>query len=144
MASQMGPITNSLSPATQGDPSTSYTNRAAVLESISTTPSPESEEWKSLQAIVATLREKIDELESENRDLVGKLGMAASSQEALRTQVAALKQETDNQQDGFRMLTLQCAEGNNRYDRLVAESTAEKMDLQAQILDLEVSTRNRS
>ena len=140
----MGPITNSLSPATQDDPSTSNTNRAAVLESISTTPSPESEEWKSLQAIVAALREKINELESENRDLVGKLGVAASSQEALRTQVAALKQDAENQQDGFRMLTLQCAEGNNRYNRLVAESTAEKMAFQAQILDLEVSTRNRS
>lgn len=144
MASRMGPITNSLSPATQDDPSTSNTNRAAVLESISTTPSPESEEWKSLQAIVAALREKINELESENRDLVGKLGVAASSQEALRTQVAALKQDAENQQDGFRMLTLQCAEGNNRYNRLVAESTAEKMAFQAQILDLEVSTRNRS
>jgi len=117
----------------------SYANRTAALESASATPSPESEDWKALQATVAALREKIDELESENRDMAGKLEAAAGSQEAFRALVAVLKEDAEIQQDGFRILTHQCTEGNDRYNRLVAESTAEKATLHAQILDLEVS-----
>jgi len=122
----------------------SYANRTAALELASPTPSPESEEWKALQATVTALREKNDKLESENRDMAEKLERAASSQEAFRTLVATLKEDAEIQQDGFRMLIQECAEGNDRYNRLVAESTAEKAAFQAQILDLEVSTRTRS
>jgi len=118
----------------------SYANRTAAHESASATPSPESEDWKALQATVVALREKIDELESENCVMAGKLEAAAGSQEAFRTLVVALKEDAEIQQDGIRILTQQCTEGNDRYNRLVAESTAEKTAFQAQIVDLEVST----
>jgi len=158
-------VTNSLSPATQGDILAilqreqdhamsllslspilsslfiSYANRIATLESAPATPSPESEDWKALQDTVAALREKNDKLESENRDMVGNLATATSSQEAFRTLVAALKEDAAIQQDDFRMLRQQCVEGTDRYNRLVAESNSEKAAFQAQILDLEVSTR---
>ena len=165
--SRMGPITNSLSPATQGDIlailqreqdhamsllslspllSTlfiSYANRTAALELASATPSPESEDRKTLQTTVTALREKNDKLESENRDMAGKLEAAASSQEAFRNLVAALKEDVKDQQDGFRTLTEQYTEGSDRYNRLVAESTTEKAAFQAQVLDLEVSIHIR-
>ena len=168
MPSRMGPIANSLSPATHGDILAilqreqdhamsllslspllsslfiSYANRTAALESASATPFPESEDWKALQATVAGLREKNDKLESANRDIAGKLEAAASSQEAFRALVATLKEEGEIQRDDFRILTQQCAEGDDRYNRLVAESTAEKAAFQAQILDLEVSIHIRS
>ena len=164
----MGPITNSLSPATQGDILAilqreqdhavsllslspllsslfiSYANRTAALETATTTPSPESEEWKALQATVSTLREKNDKLESENCDMAGKLEAAASSQDAFRTLVATLKEDVKYQQDGFRSLMEQYAKGNDRYARLAAESAAEKAAFQAQVLDLEASTYIRS
>jgi len=78
MLSQMGSITNSLSPTTQNDILgilqreqdhamsllsllsslfISHANQVVALESASATPSPDSEEWKTLQAIVAALRE---------------------------------------------------------------------------------------
>jgi len=119
----------------------SYANRIVALESASATPSPGSEDWKALQDTVAALREKNEKLESENRDVVGKLATATSSQEAFRTLVAALKEDAAIQRGDFRRLTQQCADGSDRYNRLVAESTAEKAAFQAQILDLEVSTR---
>ena len=40
----------------------SYANRAAALESASATPSPESEEWKELQATVSQQQKQIDAL----------------------------------------------------------------------------------
>ena len=122
----------------------SYANRAAALESASATPSPETEEWKALQATVAALREKSEKLESESRDMAGKLEAAASSQEAFRALVAVLKEDAEIQQDGFRILAHQCTEGNDKYDRLVEESTAEKTGFQAQILNLEVSIHIQS
>ena len=160
----MGLIANSLSPATQGDILAilqreqdhaisllslspllsslfiSYANRTAALELATATPSPESEDRKVLQATVAGLREKNDKLESENRDMAGKLEAAASSQEAFRTLVAALKEDVEDQQNGFRTLKEQYVEGNDRYNRLVAESATEKAVFQAQVLDLEAST----
>jgi len=164
MPSGMGPITNSLSPATQGDILAilqreqdhamsllslspllsslfiSYANRTAALELASATPSPESEDRKALQATVTALREKNDKLESENRDMAGKLEAAASSQEAFRALVAALKEDVEDQQNNFRNLKEQYAEGNHRYNRLVEESTVERAAFRAQVLDLEAST----
>jgi len=119
----------------------SYANRIAAFESASATPSPGSDDWKALQDTVAVLREKNKKLESENRDMAGKLETAESSQEAFRTLAAALKKDAEIQQDDLRRLTQQCVEGRDRYNRLVAESNAEKAAFQAQILDLEVSTR---
>ena len=163
MLSRMGPITNSLSPATQGDilailqqeqdPAIpllslsplfsslfiSYANRTAALELATSTPSHERKDRKTLQATVAALREKNDELESENHDMAGKSEAAAGSQEAFRTLVAALKEDVEDRQNGLRTLKEQYAEGNGRYSRLVIESAAEKAVFQAQVLDLEAS-----
>ena len=122
----------------------SYANRVVALESTSATPSPDSEEWKSLRATIAALREENGKLVSENREMAGKLETAAASQEAFRTLVAVLKEDTESQQDGFRMLTRQCTESNEKYSRLVAKSTVETTALQAQISDLEVSTQTLS
>jgi len=93
MLPRTGPITNSLSPATQTDVLgilqreqdhaiallssspllislfVSYANQAVAVESASTTPTPESEEWKALQNTAAALREEIKELKSENLEL---------------------------------------------------------------------------
>jgi len=118
----------------------SYANRTAALELASATPSPESEDMEALQATVAALREKNDKLESENRDMAGKLEAAVSSQEAFRTLVAALKEDVEDQQNNFRNLKEQYAEGNHRYNQLVEESTVERAAFQAQVLDLEAST----
>ena len=118
----------------------SYANRAAVFESASAAPSPDSEEWKALQATATRLQEENDKLELENREMVGKLEAATSSQEAFRTLVATLKEDAEVQQDSFRILVGQCAEGTERYNRLVEESSAERAAFQAQISDLQVST----
>jgi hypothetical protein len=160
----MGPITNSLSPATQSDILEilqreqdhamsllslspllsslfiSYANRAASLESAAAAPSPDGEECKALQTTIAVLREENDQLGSENREMAGRLEAAATSQEAFRALVAVLKEDAEIQQDGFRILAAQCSEGNDRYKRLVEESNAEKAALQIQVLDLEVRT----
>ena len=118
----------------------SYANRAAALESASATPSSDSEEWKALQATVTRLRGENGKLESENREMAGKLEAATSSQEAFRILVATLKEDAEVQQDGLRILMGQCAEGTERYNRLVEESSVERAAFQAQILELQVST----
>ena len=119
----------------------SYANRVVALESASATPSPDSEEWETLQVTIAALREENGKLESENCEMAGKLEAAAASQEAFRTLVMTLKEDAETQLDGFRMLTQQCTETNDKYDRFVAKSATEMTSLQAQILDLEVSAR---
>jgi len=164
MFSQMGSIANSLSPATQNDILgilqreqdhamtllslspllsslfISYANRVVALESASATPSPDSEEWKTLQATIAALREENGKLKLENCEMAGRLETAVASQEAFRTLVAALKDDANIQQDGFLKLTQQFAESNDKYNRLMTESSAEKAAFQAQVLDLEVRT----
>jgi FtsZ-binding cell division protein ZapB len=116
----------------------SYANRAAALESASPIPSPESEEWKALQTAIATLQEEHEKLKSGNREMAEKLETAETSGEAFRYRFMSLREDHEIQQDGFRMLAAQCAEGKDGYERLVAESSAEKAALLAQILDLEV------
>jgi hypothetical protein len=159
----MGPIANSISPATQSDILgilqreqdhaiallslspllsslfVSYANRTAALESASATPSPESEEWKALETTIVALREESDKLKSENRETVEKLETAETSGEAFRYRFMSLREDLEIQQDGFRMLLAQCAEGKDRYERLMAE----KDILQARVLDLEVGLEFR-
>ena len=158
----MGPITNSLSPITQSDILgilqreqdramallssspllaslfVSYANQAAALESASTTPSPESEEWKGLQDTIATLQEEIKRLKSENLEMEEGLEAAEASQEAFRSQVASLKEVNMTQQDDIKSLRAELAEARDKYDRLVANSNVEKAALQDQVFDLEV------
>jgi len=119
----------------------SYANRVVALESASATPSPESEEWKTFQTTIATLREENSKFESENREMATKFEAAMASQEAFGAQVATLKEDIEIQQDRFRVLTERCAEDNGKYNQLLVESNAEKTAFQTQVLDLEVSTR---
>ena len=161
----MGPITASLSPATQSDILgilqreqdhamallssspllsslfVSYANRAAALESASSTPSPESEEWKTLQTIIAELREENGELKSENFGVTGKLEAAVASQEAFRSQVLSLKEINTTQQDDIKSLRAELTEAEDNYDRFMVDSNTEKASLQVQVSDLEVGAR---
>ena len=119
----------------------SYANRAAALESTSSTPSPESEEWKTLQTTIAELREENGELKSENLEVTGKLEVVVASQEAFRSQALSLKEINTTQQDDIKSLRAELAETEDKYDRFTVDSNAEKAALQIQIFDLEVSTR---
>lgn len=116
----------------------SYANRAAVLESTSVIPSPESEEWNALQTTVATLREENEKLKSEAHEMAGKLGIAEASQEAFRSQVSSLRDVNAAQQEDIKSLWAELFEAGDKYDRLVEDSNMEKSTLQVQVLDLEV------
>jgi len=157
---RMGPITAPLFPSTQSDVLgilqreqdhalsllslspllsslfISYANRAAALELASAVPSPESEEWKTLQTTVNTLREENEKLKLETRETAEKLEAAEASQEAFRSQVSSLKEVNATQQDDVKSLWAELFEAGDRYDRLVEDSNAEKSALQAQVLDL--------
>ena len=109
----MGPIANSLSPATQYDVLeilqreqdramellssspllaslfVSYANQAAALESASAIPSPESEEWKALQNTTAALQEEVEKLKSENIEIVERSKASVDSQEAFRSRLSS-------------------------------------------------------
>jgi len=163
---KMGPITTPLSPATQSDILgilqreqdhalsllslspllsslfISYANQAAALALSPVTPSPESEEWKTLQTTIATLREENEKLKSENREMAEKLGATEASQEAFRSQVSSLKEVHTTQQTDIKSLWAELFEAGDKYDRLLEDSSAEKNTLQAQVLDLEVRSES--
>jgi len=116
----------------------SYANRAAALESASATPSPDSEEWRALQATVAALREENEKLKLETRDMAGKLEAAEGSQEAFRSQVSNLKEVNTTQQDDIASLRAESSEVKNKYDRLTVDSNTQLAALRVQVSDLEV------
>ena len=158
----MGPIVTPLSPATQSDLLgilqreqdhamsllslspllsslfISYSNRVAALESASTTPSPESEEWRTLQTTVTTLREENERLESEVREMGEKLEAAEASQEAFRSQTLSLKEANTVQRDDIGSLLAELSAAKDKYNQLMVDSNAEKAALQIQVMDLEV------
>ena len=158
----MGPIANSLSPITQSDILgilqreqdramallssspllaslfVSYANQAATLESASTTPSPESKEWRGLQDTISILEEEIRRLKSENLEMAEGMEAAGASQEAFRSQVTSLKEVNTTQQDDIKSLRAELNETKDKYDRLLVNSNAENAALQAQVSDLEV------
>jgi len=162
MLPRMGPITTSLSPATQTDVLgilqreqdraiallssspllsslfVSYANQAAAFEAASATPSAESEEWKALQNAIVTLREGIEKLESENVKVTEGLEAAEASREAFRSQVSSLKEVNTTQENEIKSLRAELAEAKEKYDRLMVDSNAEKAALQIRVLDLEV------
>ena len=116
----------------------SYANQAAAFEAASATPSPESEEWKAFQNAVATLQEEIKKLKSENLEVTEGLGVAEASREAFRTQVSSLKEVNATQRGDIESLREEVTEAKDKYDRLLADSNAEKAALQVKVLDLEV------
>ena len=116
----------------------SYADRAAALESASATPSPESKEWKTLQATIVTLQEENEKLKSENHEMARELRAVEASQGAFCSQVSSLKEVNTTQQDDIRSLRADLAEAKDKYNRLVVDSNAEKAALQVQVLDLEV------
>ena len=162
MLSQMGPIVNSLSPIIQDDIRgilqreqdramtllssspllaslfVSYANQAAALESASATPSPETEEWKTLQHTIATSQEEIKKLKSENLGMAEGLEVAKASQEAFRSQVTSLKGVNTSQENGIKSLQAELTDTKEKYDRLEVDSNAEKTALRNLVLDLEV------
>jgi len=162
MLPRIGPITNSLSPATQTDVLeilqreqdraitllsssplltslfVSYANQAAAFESASATPPPEREEWKTLQNTIVTLREKIEKLESENIEVTEGLEATEASREAFRSQVSSLKEVNATQENDIKSLRAELTEAKEKYDRLMVDSNAEKAALHIRVLDLEV------
>ena len=119
----------------------SYANRAGALESASSTPSPESEEWKTLQTTIAELREENGQLKSENLEATGKLEAAAASQEAFRSQALSLKEINTTQQDDIKSLRAELTEAEDKHGRFMVDSNAENAALKVRIFDLEVGTR---
>ena len=119
----------------------SYASRAAALESASSAPSPESEEWKSLQSAIAALREDNERLKSYNLEMTGKLGVAVASQEAFHYHASSLKEVTTSQQGDIQSLQADLVEARGKYDQLVVDSNAERAALRIQIFDLEVGAR---
>lgn len=119
----------------------SYANRAAALESASTTPSSDSEEWKVLEATIVTMREENEKLKSKNIEVAGKLEAAAASWEAFHSQVSSLKEVNAAQQDDIRSLRSELVEVKEKYDQFVAGSNAERTTLQIQVSDLEVGSK---
>jgi len=115
----------------------SYANRAAALESTSATPSPDSEEWKALQATITALREENERLRSEACEMAEKLGAANASQEAFRSQVSSLKEVNVIQQVNIKSLQAESFDAKEKYDRLVVDSNTQKSALQIHVLDLE-------
>ena len=116
----------------------SYADRATALESALATPSPESEEWKVLQATVTALREENEKLKLEAREMAGKLEAAEATHGAFRSQVSNLKQVNTIQQDDIASLRAESSEARSKYDRLVVDSSAQVTALQTQVSDLEV------
>ena len=167
MFPRMGPIATPLSPTAQSDILgilqreqdramallssspllaslfVSYASQAAALESASTTPSPESEEWKALQGTIVTLQEEIKNLKSENLEMVEGLEGAEASQEAFRSQVSSLKEVNTTQQDDIKSLQAELAEVKEKYDGLLANSNAERTAFQIQVSNLEVRQESR-
>ena len=161
----MGPITSSLSPAIQNDILgilqreqnhavallssspllsslfVSYASRAAALESASSSPSRESEEWKSLQSAVAVLREENERLKSDNLEMTEKLEVAMVSEEAFRYHTSFLEEVSTSQQGDIQSLRADLVESRVKYDQLIVDSNAERVALRIQVFDLEVSTR---
>ena len=118
----------------------SYADRAAALESAPATPSPESEEWKALQATITALQEENEKLKSETHQMAGKLEAAEASQEAFRSQVASLREVNMTQQDDIKSLRAELVETEDRHDNLMADSDAERAALQIRVSDLEVNS----
>lgn len=116
----------------------SYANQAAALESLSATPTFESEERKTLQSTITALREEIEELKSENIEAVEGLKAAKASQEAFRSQVSSLKEVNTTQQADIKSLRAGLTEAKDKQNRLIVDSNAEKAALRIQVLDLEV------
>lgn len=114
-----------------------YANKVAALESGSTVPSPESEEWKVLQSSITMLREENEKLRSGNRDVVLKSEAAEASQEAFHSQILSLKKENAAQQDEIKSLQRELHEVKSQYDQLATDSTAEKTAHKIRISDLE-------
>jgi len=112
----------------------SYANRAATLESASTTPSPISEEWKTLQATVTALREENEKLKLETREMANKLKAAEASQEAFRSQVSNLNGVNATQREDIESLRAECSKIQDEHDRLMVDSNAQMV----RVLDLEV------
>jgi len=119
----------------------SYANRAAALESASATPSPGSKGWKALQGAVAALQEENENLKSNNVEVKGKLEEATASQEAFRSQVAALKESNITQQEEIKLLREGLVVAEGKYGRLIADSNTERAALQIQVSDLKVKAR---
>lgn len=116
----------------------SYADRAAALGSASVAPSPESEERRPLRETVITLLVENQNLKSEAHGVIRKLETTGASRKAFHSRVSSLKDANAAQRDDINSLRAQLVEVEDKYDRFMADSNAEKAGLQMQVLGLEV------
>lgn len=72
------------------------------------------------------------------REVVRRLEATETSHEALRSQASTLKEINMTQQDNIKSLRAELIEVEDKYNRFMVDSNAEKAALQARVLDLEV------
>ena len=70
--------------------------------------------------------------------MVRKSEMTEASQEMLRSQVSSLNESNAAQREDITSLQTELVEVKEKYNRLVADSEAEKATLRVQVSDLEV------
>jgi len=112
--------------------------KAENLETVGRLEAAAASERKALQAIITALREENEKLKSESRGMAGRLEAAEASQEVLHSQVSSLGETSGTQQDEIKTLRAELSEARSNYDRLIKDSSAEKVALKVQISDLEV------
>jgi len=115
----------------------SYASRAGPRGSGSSTTSTDSEEWKVLQDTIASLREENEKLRLEARDMVRKLAMAEASQEMLRSHVSSLDESNAIHREDIKSLRAEIMDVQEKYDRVMADSEAERATLRVKVSDLE-------
>lgn len=120
-----------------------YATRASSTRSASTSPSPESDEWKSLQDTIATLREENEKLRSDIQGMNGRLEAAEASQEEFRSLGSSLREINATREEEIKSLRVQVFEAQHKYNRLVEDSNAEATALKVQVEELQVSLGSR-
>ena len=98
----------------------------------------EAEKRRYFRETVIKLLEENQRLNSEAIGMVQKLRIAKASQKTVRSQVSALKEVSETLHDTIYSLREELDEVENKYDRLMVCSNAEKAALHVQILGLEV------
>jgi small-conductance mechanosensitive channel len=89
------------------------------------------------ETIIKSLEEN-QRLKSEAVGMARRFRAAAAAQKTVRSQLSSLKGVSMVQQDAIASLREQLDQVEDRYDRLMVGSNAEKAALHVQILDLEV------
>ena len=89
------------------------------------------------EAIIQLLEEN-QRLKSEAPEMVQRLRATEASQKTVRSQLSSLREAGATHQNAIDSLREELVEVEDKYDRFMADSNAEKAALHLQVLDLEV------